>query len=142
MMRRTPLKPSTKPIKRTAFCRIAPDVDKLSVPVKRRMKSSGPRMTKIRASARDEECTLRFPGVCNWRTDTTVLCHSNLLEDGKGAGLKAPDTAAAYGCAACHDTLDGRAPRPKGLTYEAMIELFKKAVTLTHARLRAKGLMK
>ena len=109
--------------------------------VKRGLKSSGPKMTPIRKSARDEECTLRFPLVCNYRTDTTVLCHSNRLSDGKGIGLKAPDTAAAYGCEACHAVLDGRAPRPEGFTYERMQEMFDIGVERTHARLRKKGLI-
>ncbi|MDR6394648.1 nuclease domain-containing protein [Herbaspirillum seropedicae] len=105
-------------------------------------KTSKPKMTKIRASARDQECTLRFPQVCNHRTDTTVLCHSNQLKDGKGMGLKAPDTRAAYGCSACHDVLDGRAPRPAGMTHEQMLERFKAAVRLTHQVLARKGLLK
>jgi hypothetical protein len=102
-----------------------------------RLKSSSPRMTPIRASARDEPCTLRFPGVCNCRTDTTVLCHRN----GAGGGMKAPDTDAAYGCYACHMVLDGQAPRPQGFTRDRMLELFERAVARTHARLVAKGVL-
>ena len=115
---------------------------KRSTPLKRGaiLKSSRPKSTPIRQSARDEECTLRLPG-CNLRTDTTVLCHSNRLEDGKGMGLKASDLNAAYGCAHCHDILDGRAPRPANMTYEALQDAFTHAVAITRARLRAKGLI-
>jgi hypothetical protein len=100
---------------------------------KRGLKSTGPKMTAIRASAKDEECTLRFP-CCNHRTDTTVLCHRN----GAGAGMKAADTDAAYGCYACHTVLDGHAPRPEGFTRDMMLARFEVAVELTHERLFAK----
>jgi hypothetical protein len=115
-----------------------PDLQKLK---KRALKSSFPKSSKIRQSARDKECTLRFPGTCNGRTDTTVLCHSNRLADGKGMGLKVPDTLAAYGCSACHDVLDGRAPRPAGMTYESMNELFDAGVRETQAQVARAGLM-
>ncbi|MBC3906225.1 nuclease domain-containing protein [Undibacterium umbellatum] len=104
------------------------------------MKSSRPRITPIRNAARAQECTLRFP-TCNYNPDTTVLCHSNLLEDGKGMGLKAPDTAAAFGCSTCHDVLDGRMARPKGFSYELMIAQFKEGVAHTHRILKRMGLM-
>ncbi|WP_197481578.1 nuclease domain-containing protein [Collimonas pratensis] len=99
------------------------------------------KLTKIQAAARGQDCLLRFP-VCNWRNETTVLCHSNLLKDGKGLGLKAPDKRAAFGCCACHDVLDGRAPRPAGLTYDQMISQFNQAVDATHVILRRLGLLK
>jgi len=105
-------------------------------------KRARPRQTKIRKSAKDQECTLLFPRVCNGRTDTTVLCHSNLLADGKGMGLKAPDTRGAYGCSACHDVLDGRRPRPSGMTYEDMLALFERGVERTHFVLRRLALLK
>jgi hypothetical protein len=112
-------------------------------PMKRsRMKVSRPRSTPIRASARGEECTIRLPMVCNFETDTTVLCHSNKLEDGKGMGLKAPDHCAAYGCSACHDVVDGRRPRPEGLSQELVHSLFAEAVTHTNRILKRKGLLK
>ena len=84
---------------------------------------------------------MRFPGVCNYRTDTTVLCHSNLLEDGKGYGIKAPDEKGAYGCCRCHDVLDGRARRPVGMSYDVMIDLFHEGVAQTNGVLRRLGLM-
>lgn len=102
----------------------------------RKLKTNRPKMTPIRASAKDEECTLRFP-CCNYRIDTTVLCHRN----GAGAGMKAQDTDAAYGCYACHIVLDGHAPRPEGFTRDMMLARFDVAVQLTHVRLAAKGLI-
>lgn len=142
MLRKVPLKPSGKPMKRTGFAKSSTGLLRVASTQIKARKASKLKMTKIRASARDQECTLRFPLVCNHRTDTTVLCHSNQLKDGKGMGLKAPDTRAAYGCCACHDVLDGRTPRPTGMTHEQMLERFEEAVTLTHQVLARKGLLK
>lgn len=125
MTRRTPMKRGISQLSRSA----------------KPIKNSKPKMTAIRKSARNQECTLRFPGVCNFDISTTVLCHSNLVADGKGLSIKAPDTAAAYGCSACHDVLDGRRPRPPGLGYELMIRLFKDAVDHTHRILKRLGLL-
>jgi hypothetical protein len=87
---------------------------KLAKP-RKQMKSKGPKMTPIRASAQGQECTLRFPGICNRDPETTVWCHSNRLADGKGMSLKAPDEEGCYGCYDCHAWLDGgyagRVPR-------------------------------
>lgn len=98
-------------------------------------------LSKIRLSARGEECTIRLPGVCNFNPETTVLCHSNLLEDGKGRGIKAPDEKAAYGCSACHDVVDGRAPRPADMSRELMLTLFREAIAHTQRILKRKGLL-
>jgi len=121
------------PMKRTAF--------KQKAPAERKpMKSRGPKMTPIRRAARGEDCTLQIPGVCNFDPATVVLCHSNELADGKGMGLKAPDTAACFGCSACHDLLDGRRPRPEGITLLMVQGAFVRAVARTHERLRLKGI--
>jgi hypothetical protein len=105
------------------------------------LKSARPKMTPIRRAARGQECTLQILGVCNGEPDTVVLCHSNKLEHGKGMGLKAPDTAACFGCSCCHDVLDGRRPRPAGMTAENVDTYFTYAVERTHAVLRSKGLI-
>jgi hypothetical protein len=107
----------------------------------KRMKSRGPKMTPIRRAARGQECTLQLLGVCNGDSSTVVLCHSNRLADGKGMGLKAPDTAACFGCSACHDVLDGRVPRPSWMTKYDIDAAFDFAVLRTRETLRARGLM-
>ena len=107
----------------------------------KRMKSRGPKMTPIRKAARGQECTLQLLGVCNGDSSTVVLCHSNRLADGKGMGLKAPDTAACFGCSACHDVLDGRVPRPSWMTKYDVDAAFDFAVLRTRETLRARGLM-
>lgn len=151
MMRRTPLK-SGSALKRTAFKQKAPSTstgilrvaaaERKAPARKAKLKAKGPRMTPIRRAARGQDCTLRLPGVCNFDPDTTVLCHSNYLADGKGMGLKAPDTAAAFGCAACHDVLDGRRPRPEGFSRLDLEGAFYAGMHLTHRILAPMGLIK
>lgn len=124
------------PMKRTGFAKAA-----FKAPAKRKpMKSRGPKMTPIRKSAQGEDCLIRIPGICNANPETTVLCHDNRLSSGKGMGLKAPDTEAAYGCSCCHDVLDGRRPRPEWLTIDMLWALFDLGVERTHQRLKEKGL--
>lgn len=62
------------------------------------------KMSKITDSARGRECQIRIAGVCNHNPETVVLCHL----PGGGMGMKRHDFMAAYGCAACHDAVDGR----------------------------------
>ena len=148
-MKRSPIKPG-KSLERTPFKRTSPmpSTGMLSVQShqrtapkrKARLKSKGPRSTPIRRAARGQDCTLRL-AVCNFGPDTTVLCHSNYLSDGKGMGLKAPDTAAAFGCSACHDVLDGRCQRPADLSLEGLEAAFRLAVCRTHEILRSMGLL-
>lgn len=129
-------------MKRTELTRKSPLRNKAPIArTGKRMKSTRPKMTPIRRSAKGEACTLMIPGVCNHDPATTVLCHSNALADGKGLGLKAPDTAACYGCSACHDVLDGRRALPHWITRNELMAGFAAAVVRTHQRLREKGLM-
>ena len=58
---------------------------------------------------------IRRPGICNRDNTTTVLCHER-VSGLSGAGLKAPDFFAAWGCSCCHDVVDGRVE--SALTYE------------------------
>jgi len=147
MMRRTCIKRSTKLMKRGGFARPERieerEIKKLRTELARKsyLKSSGPKMTPIRKAARGEDCTINLLGVCNHTSETTVLCHSNSLADGKGMGLKAPDTAAAFGCSACHAVLDGQLARPAWLTKEDVDAAFRAGIERTHAKLRAKGLI-
>lgn len=61
-------------------------------------------MTDLRKEARGRECQIRLPGVCNFRNETSVLCHLN----GAGLAIKQDDIHAAIGCSDCHDAIDGR----------------------------------
>jgi len=61
-------------------------------------------MSKIRKSARGQDCQVRIPHICNFNPETTVLAHLS----GGGWGLKRGDHEASYCCSDCHDALDGR----------------------------------
>jgi hypothetical protein len=157
-MKRNAIRPGTKPMKRTGFATKPKPIagllrksnlgeSAMRLPATPKLTQRKPikvrrqKLSKIRSAARDQDCTLGFP-VCNGSNETTVLCHSNLLEDGKGMGLKASDESGAFGCSACHDVLDGRAPRPAGFTYDQMISQFRQAVAATHVVLRRLGFLK
>lgn len=60
--------------------------------------------TKLRKSARGQECMFRIPGVCNHNQETTVLCHAP--SEAKGLGNKSHDFHASFGCSECHQVLD------------------------------------
>jgi len=62
-------------------------------------------MSKLRESAKGEECLIRLPGVCNHNPDTTVFCHYRL---NTGGSIKPDDFQGAYGCSSCHDEIDRR----------------------------------
>jgi hypothetical protein len=104
------------------------------------LKSKRPKMTPIRASARGQECTLRFPGICNRNPETTAWCHSNHLEDGKGVGIKARDEEGCYGCSDCHAWLDG-GYASAGADRAPVDARFDAARAESQEILRAKGLL-
>jgi hypothetical protein len=105
------------------------------------MKTSRAKSTPIRRAARGRDCTLMLLGVCNRDPATTVLCHSNRLADGKGMGLKAPDSAACFGCSDCHDVLDGRRPPPGWMTRQQLDDTFDRACSITQEQLKQEGLI-
>lgn len=52
-----------------------------------------------------QNCYLRIKG-CKNDQRTVVPCHANLLEFGKGKGIKVPDIYTVPGCFYCHYELD------------------------------------
>ena len=60
-------------------------------------------MSKITESAKDQNCQIRIPNVCNFNPETTVFCHLG----GAGIALKNSDLHGAYGCSNCHLIVDG-----------------------------------
>lgn len=60
-------------------------------------------MSKIRQSARGEDCSLRLVSCSS--NETTVLCH---IGRNRGMALKCSDNFAVYACSNCHDVIDGR----------------------------------
>lgn len=140
LKQKSPMKAAAKPMARGAGIKRAAKSTKAPA-ARSTLKSKGPRMTPIRKAARGQDCMMGIPGACNHDPATTVLCHSPFLADGRGMGLKAPDEKACFGCSACHDVLDGRRPRPPGITLLAVEGAFYAAVQRTHAILRAAGLI-
>jgi len=61
---------------------------------------------KLRNSARDQDCLVRIPGICNFNHETTILAH---VGSGSGMGQKTDDIEAAFCCSACHAAIDGQA---------------------------------
>ena len=59
------------------------------------------RNEKLLASANGRRCAM-----CGAMDGTTVAAHSNLLEHGKGRGIKAHDCFVAYLCHRCHTGYD------------------------------------
>ena len=107
----------------------------------RTMKSRGPKTTKIRQSARGEECTLMLPGICNFDPETVVWAHSNRSQDGKGAGLKSEDDKGAYACFCCHAVYDRQRKRPEGLSLEYVEAAFTAGMSASRAILVRRGLI-
>lgn len=141
LMRKTAMKPSTKPMARGQGFKPKPAATSKAPAPRAKLKTKGPKMTPIRKAARGQDCTLRIPGVCNYNPETTVLCHSPFLISGRGMGLKAPDSDACFGCSSCHDRLDRRAPWPSWMTEFKMEGAFIRARNLTHEILKKKGLI-
>lgn len=140
-MMRAPLQRGTTAMTRSPMARGASVLTRSplargSVP----MKSHRPKTTKIRRSARAEDCTLLFLGCIN-DTETTVWCHSNRLADGKGLGLKADDEAGCYGCGHCHAYLDGGWAADPNMTYEQVQDRFEQARAKSRMTLQRKGLV-
>lgn len=94
---------------------------------------------KITESARGENCTVRLPDVCNGNPETVVFAHVNGIRFGHGVGKKTK--FGAYCCAACHDVIDGRRPRPHGMTCEDAKLAHYEGVIETLNKLVAKGLL-
>nr|WP_286948282.1 DUF1364 domain-containing protein [Pseudomonas sp. UBA6718] len=67
-------------------------------------------MSKLTKLARDRECQVRIPGVCNGNPETTVLAHYR-LPGTCGVGMKPHDLLGAWACSSCHDEIDRRTRR-------------------------------
>jgi hypothetical protein len=63
------------------------------------------KQTKITKSARDMDCQIRLPFICNFDSTTTVFAHVGI---DSGMGAKASDLEGTYSCSSCHDEIDGR----------------------------------
>lgn len=93
-------------------------------------------MSKLRKSARGQECSVRVPNVCNHDSETVVLSHLN----GGGMGKKHDDIHGAYACSACHAWLDGGYAKHFNRDYRDLLHL--EGVIRTQALMLEKGLIK
>ena len=92
------------------------------------------KQTKIRNSARGEDCSLRL-GRCS-SPETVILAH---IGKHRGMGMKCADYFAVYSCSACHDIIDGRVP-----SVFSMVEIEReklRALEETQAKLFEKVLL-
>lgn len=100
------IKPVAKPLQRPV--RYA---DPANDPGQALPKGEAQRHPFLLSMARGQACLLRVPGVCCAAPSTTVACHSNWAEHGKGGARKADDCFHVHGCFTCHRWLDqGPAP--------------------------------
>lgn len=67
-------------------------------------------MSKLTKLARDRDCQVRIPGICNHDPATTVLAHYRLAGL-CGMGIKPHDLLGAWACSSCHDEIDRRTRR-------------------------------
>lgn len=75
------------------------------------------RSKKLLDLARGQACVM-----CGCDDGTIVSAHSNLLEHGKGKGLKAHDGMIAWLCMRCHTTLDQGTQMSKAERREFILE--------------------
>lgn len=100
--------------------------------------------SKIKESARGEECTVNIPMVCNRNPETTVLAHIGRHHSAK----RNHDDEAVYACSDCHDAIDFRTKvflsnnkATQSILHGVRHGLLKDAKEKTHRRLKAKGLL-
>ena len=75
---------------------------------------------------------------CGANDGTTVWAHSNLLEHGKGRGIKAHDAAGMFLCARCHAELDSGT----SMSREEKRDFIMRNIVRTHTRLWDLGLVR
>ena len=92
-----------------------------TVPVTAKLSRAKRTDTRIRDSAKGEECHVRLQGICIIGTESTVWSHWPGLAADRGIGIKALDLCGAYACRACHDAIDRRGILPGHLTYDEVV---------------------
>ena len=96
-------------------------------------------MSKIRKSARGQQCQIRLIGICNHNPETVVLAHYRMAGT-CGMGMKPSDIQAAYACSLCHDAADGRLKTD--LSRDEIQTAFAEGVMRTQQILIKQGLLK
>lgn len=99
------------------------------------------RSEKVLRSAKGQECSARFPGICNHNPETTVWAHLNGAAFGKGASIKAHDVLGFHACSSCHAYYDvGHGTRPL-LSAAELLSCILSAVCETWVRLIRAGIV-
>ncbi len=116
------------------------DYTSLALPKKgKKPKKPRIKVSKLRAFARNQGCTLRVKGVCNSNPETTVLAH--VKSQGHGTmGAKPHDLSAVHACSACHAWIDGEGAR-QGVTRDFIDALIFPALLETLNRVIDAGLV-
>ncbi|PJO78861.1 DUF1364 family protein [Neisseria brasiliensis] len=96
-------------------------------------------MSKIRESARGQQCQIRLAGICNHNPETVVLAHYRMAGT-CGIAMKPNDIQAAYACNRCHDAVDGRLKTD--LSHDELQTAFAEGVMRTQQLLIKQGLLK
>jgi hypothetical protein len=119
MMRRSPMKRATKPMKQGAGL-------SRGTPMKAKRKAR-PKIDGIDylALCRGQPCYLRLAPMCA-NPETVVPCHSNQARDGKGMGIKATDDKTVPGCHLCHSLLDQGAKHTREEKFAAWDAAFER----------------
>lgn len=125
-MKRSPLKRSLVPMKRTASL-------KRTITLKRSRGKRRVAQAPITSMARGEPCLIRIPGTCNGDPATTVPCHFR-LSGLSGAGYIPDALYVAWGCSACHTYCDSNHDDETQLA-------FAYGVFRTQARLKELGVL-
>lgn len=73
----------------------------------------------LRDAARGRACLLRLPG-CRCDGSMAIWSHCRHHYAGKGGAIKSHDLLGALACTHCDAIYDGQAPRPDGLSLEAV----------------------
>ena len=98
-------------------------------------------MSRITESARDEDCQVRYVGVCTFDPAKTIWSHCRHGAAGKGKGIKAIDLAGAYACTACDAAYDQMIGVPHLTRSELDLDWYHGHMR-SLVRLKEKGLLK
>lgn len=94
-------------------------------------------MSKLRDAARNQECQIRVPGLCEFNPETTVLAHFRL---GTGIAQKSIDLCGAWSCYTCHQAVDGH--MKSAFTHDQLRLMHAEGMVRTITELHRQGKLK
>lgn len=97
-------------------------------------------MVDLRKQARDRDCMVRIPSVCNHDPATVVLAHYRLIGV-SGIGYKSDDLIGSWACSSCHAEIDGQT-RKSGLNRDELKLAHLEGMVRTIVQLRKEGVIK